>query len=232
MSERCIHSGPAEGTRSAGICSAGVGRASCDGTLVFPRTLRPQGPAGCANAEPHANAAPWGHQLPPPGMRPRGSRPVTPKGLSHACSPRNPATSCVGEPKTAPDSVRPRSPPPRSAPRGRFAGAPRSHFAGGENRSPGRVCSSVPRPAAGSGRALSQGSGEGGAAPAACPAGSPRHYLPSLPPSKKTFHKLPRDGGKSERPRASGACPDRNTQVPGLGRRSPRHAPGLGTDPR
>lgn len=48
---------------------------------------------------------------------------------------------------------------------------------------------------------------------------SPHHYLPSLPPSfppslppsEKTFHKTTRDGGNSERPHTSGACPNHNT---------------------
>lgn len=59
-------------------------------------------PSAVPTQSPTRTSSPQGHQLPPPEMRPWGSRPVTSEGLSHACSPRNPATSCTGSPKRHP----------------------------------------------------------------------------------------------------------------------------------
>lgn len=127
-------------------------------------------PSAVPTQSPTRTSSPRGHQLPPPEMRPWGSQPVTSEGLSHACSPRNPATSCTGSPKQHPAPCDPTHTPHRHgqasghpAPRGGFAGAPRSHFTGGENRSTGS-CSGVSRPAAGSVRVLSivAGGGWGG----------------------------------------------------------------------
>lgn len=112
------------------------------------------------------------------------------------CSPRNPATSCMGSPKWL------RVTPPLPTTTGRRA-AVRHH----EEISPGRlapisqagktkapaVVAACPDPQQDPAARYRGGGGGGGAASAACllqagaghgPAGSPHHYLPSLPPKK------------------------------------------------
>lgn len=89
----------------------------------------------------------------------------------------------------------------------------------------------MPRPAAGSGARYG-----GGAAPAArslrphAGHGPAAHPIITFPPSKKTFHKPPRDGGNSERPRTSGAAPTATRRCPGSAAMA-RRAPGPGPDP-
>lgn len=53
------------------------------------------------------------------------------------------------------------------------------------------------------------------------------HPIITFPPSKKTFHKPPRDGGNSERPRTSGAAPTATRRCPGSAAAAPaRSRPG------
>lgn len=160
--------------------------------------------------------------------------------LQRARPPQNPATSCTGSTKQRPAPHDPLPPPWAgqwlSAPRRGGCRAPHSHLTGREDQSAGS-CSGVPRPAAGSGARYG-----GGAAPAArslqprAGHGPAAHPIITFPPSKKTFHKPPRDGGNSERPRASGAAPTATRSgrapLPRPGTRPARHRPHRTRDTR
>lgn len=190
----------------------------------------PTGTAAPAQS-PMSTLSPQGHHLPTPRTRPWG---FTACHLQRARPHVLIRKPCHGEPKMAPaphDPLLPAAGPGERLTRStrRFSRGPSLPFHRRGKLKAAGAAAACPDPQQDPDVCYRAG----GAAPAACPAAGwcgawPRRLtpsLPSLPPSKKTFHKSPRDGGNSERPCASGVCPNHNTQVPGLGRCGSRPGP-------
>lgn len=104
-----------KGHAPAGFAPAGWDVLRAIGHSYFSGPFARRTPSVVPMWSPERMVSPQGHQRPPPGMGPWGLWPVTSGELSHALSPRNPATRCRVSPKRHPPRCD--TPPPPTSPR-------------------------------------------------------------------------------------------------------------------